>query len=206
MHIIFTCPHEMPDILIDHLTKEVKFDRLEFQIVKTPQITYASLEWAIPTAIAVYIIKPYFESFLKEAGKDHYYILKKWIQKIVNDSRLMKVTTLTSTNSIHKTDSSNTQSKAISIFLEIPKIGVVKLLFDEQLDNNIWNRNIDKIFDWIYDYYEKNSNDSISQQLLQLKRKENDTFYAIIDRKTNEWMFINDEKLIQIELAKKNSR
>ena len=37
----------------------------------------AALEWLVPTAIIVYIAKPYFESFLSEMGKDHYAIAKK---------------------------------------------------------------------------------------------------------------------------------
>lgn len=43
---------------------------------------FASLEWLVPTAVVVIIAKPYFESFLSEAGKDHYLILKKALVKL----------------------------------------------------------------------------------------------------------------------------
>ena len=42
----------------------------------------AGMEWFLPTAIMVIIAKPYFESFLGEAGKDHYHILKKALVKL----------------------------------------------------------------------------------------------------------------------------
>lgn len=37
----------------------------------------AALEWLMPTAVAAYLAKPYFESFLSEMGKDHYAVAKK---------------------------------------------------------------------------------------------------------------------------------
>lgn len=43
---------------------------------------YAGIEWLIPTAVVIYIGKAYFESFLKEAGKDHYAILKAAISSL----------------------------------------------------------------------------------------------------------------------------
>lgn len=45
---------------------------------------FAGLEWLVPTALMVIIAKPYFDSFLSEAGKDHYHILKKAIVRLGN--------------------------------------------------------------------------------------------------------------------------
>ena len=44
---------------------------------------FAGIEWLLPTAIMVIIAKPYFDSFLREAGKDHYHILKKNLSNLV---------------------------------------------------------------------------------------------------------------------------
>lgn len=56
---------------------------LDLRIEARPQPgPYAALEWMIPTAVVVYIGKAYFDSFLKEAGKDHYAILKAAIGKL----------------------------------------------------------------------------------------------------------------------------
>lgn len=43
---------------------------------------YAGIEWLIPTAVVVFLGKSYFDSFLKEAGKDHYQILRSAISKL----------------------------------------------------------------------------------------------------------------------------
>ena len=42
---------------------------------------YASLEWAIPSLVFIFITKSYFEGFLGEAGVDHYKALKSWVLK-----------------------------------------------------------------------------------------------------------------------------
>lgn len=43
---------------------------------------YAGVEWLLPTAVVVFLGRSYFDSFLKEAGKDHYILLKKALQKV----------------------------------------------------------------------------------------------------------------------------
>ena len=43
---------------------------------------FAGIEWLMPTIVLAYVAKPYFESFLKEMGKDHYDLLKKGINKL----------------------------------------------------------------------------------------------------------------------------
>lgn len=43
---------------------------------------YAGFEWLIPTAVVVFIGKAYFESFLKEMGRDHYTLLKAGLKSL----------------------------------------------------------------------------------------------------------------------------
>lgn len=43
---------------------------------------YAGVEWLLPTAVVVFLGRSYFDSFLKEAGKDHYIVLKKALRKV----------------------------------------------------------------------------------------------------------------------------
>lgn len=58
--------------------KIVNVDNLKFKFLCTPPMgPMAGVEWLMPTAAILYITKPYFESFLSEMGKDHYFLLKK---------------------------------------------------------------------------------------------------------------------------------
>lgn len=63
--------------------RNIVTEGLDFRIESRPESgPYAGIEWLIPTAVVVYIGKAYFESFLREAGKDHYAILKAAILKL----------------------------------------------------------------------------------------------------------------------------
>lgn len=88
-------PFEKPDIGISYLdgfdpalfseaTDAIAANGLKLRIESRPDPgPFASLEWLIPTAVFAYIAKSYFDSFLKEAGKDHYGLLKAGLSSIV---------------------------------------------------------------------------------------------------------------------------
>ena len=85
---------EMPHIALFH-TRSIPSEAFaEFlQVVSTEGLSLqveardddgpqAALEWLIPTAFIAYIAKPYFDGFLKEAGKDHYALLKVGLKSL----------------------------------------------------------------------------------------------------------------------------
>ncbi|WP_157489268.1 hypothetical protein [Lysobacter sp. Root916] len=61
----------------------VRSEGLDLRIESRPDPgPYAGIEWLIPTAVVIYIGKAYFDSFLKEAGKDHYTVLKAAVSSL----------------------------------------------------------------------------------------------------------------------------
>ena len=63
--------------------RELTADGLDVRIESRPDPgPFMGIEWLLPTAIFVYLGKSYFDGFLKEAGKDHYQVLRKAIQKV----------------------------------------------------------------------------------------------------------------------------
>ncbi len=85
---------EMPDIAISYLDKisngffddfsiSVNQQGLRLQIEpREDEGPYAGVEWILPTAVFLFIAKSYFDSFLKEMGKDHYHLLKQAIHSL----------------------------------------------------------------------------------------------------------------------------
>lgn len=62
---------------IEDFKSTVSSDGVNVEARSRPSgIPFASIELVASTAIVVYIFKPYFESILQEAGKDHYEALK----------------------------------------------------------------------------------------------------------------------------------
>ena len=188
---------EFPDILIDKLTQDIKSEKLHLEIKKFHSSPTASaLDWALPTMIAVSILKPYFESFLQELGKDHYQILKSWLKNLSLDSRKVKVFTFKASKSTQKGISNDPQSKVFSISLITKDDRILKVLFDLDLDDTQWNNAIDKILDLLLDNYKNYPNDELTKQLSELSNDKNSEIFVLINRETGNLIFRDIKSVI----------
>lgn len=195
-HILLQVPETFSENLEETIS-EVDDDNLIILGVRKPPEVWLSLEWAIPGLIVVYIAKSYFEGFLQEIGKDHYDKLKTWLKKLLLKSKDLKVQVVSIGE--NKIDPSNSQSKAISIFIELGNGRKMKLLFDEELSLNEWNTATDSILELILENYRNPSESELGKKLKDLNSKPYYTIYGFIDKDSNSWRFIDDSKLIQIQ-------
>ena len=82
-HIALLHHSEVPAALLDEFCANVNVDSLRLERVSRPEPSpQMSIEWLAFPAIAILLLKPYFDSFLKEAGRDHYYGLKKALKSL----------------------------------------------------------------------------------------------------------------------------
>ncbi|WP_154662554.1 hypothetical protein [Solimonas flava] len=74
---------DLPSEPFDEFVAEVQCSELDLRCeARERPGPYAGLEWLVPTAVVVFIGRAYFDAFLKEAGKDHYHILKAALKKL----------------------------------------------------------------------------------------------------------------------------
>lgn len=115
---------------------------------------FACAEWFIPTAIAVFLGKPYFESFLKEMGKDHYNLLKKGISglcvKTVSSRRFEPV--LMSSQG-GKVNQNNPYTLSFSVMAETGNGYNFKLLLPKLIESFDHLKAIDIFMDFIADHH-----------------------------------------------------
>ena len=72
----------MPGEVIKAFTDDVTRSGQPLHSESRPKDAFAGIEWYLPTAMLLWIGKSYFDSFLKEAGKDHYQVLKQATSKL----------------------------------------------------------------------------------------------------------------------------
>ena len=71
------------DEVIDDFVSTIEYSGLSLSVEREEKVPIQNtIEWLAPTALIVYLAKPYFESFLSEMGKDHYNLLKKALKKV----------------------------------------------------------------------------------------------------------------------------
>lgn len=95
----------IPEDIITRFRGSVADDRLDLRVeshpVPGPQ---AGLEWLLATAVVIFLSKAYFEAFLKEAGKDHYHLLKSgmsWLwRSLVSTDRKVNLQWITAGNKV----------------------------------------------------------------------------------------------------------
>ena len=141
----------------------------DFQISKKEfkNGAYASLDWLIPSAFGVYILKPYFEAFLKEAGKDHYQALKSAISKIVVPKFLVKdapckIRRVTTGGVFKENYFSGSFSISSSISYSNSNVEI-KLLFPENSNEKYCAKAIDKFSSFVSKYTDEELGDLLQE-------------------------------------------
>ncbi|MGY6521382.1 MAG: hypothetical protein ACXIUD_06615 [Mongoliitalea sp.] len=202
--IILIYPSDFPDELISEETLELNSSGLNIKIEKVESEPYNSLEWILPTAFGAYILKPFFDSFLSEAGKDFYILLKKALKKIAEKGKQFNYRTITASQSTQKLSGSYNQSIAVSINIQTKQNRHIKLLFDNDLDIDDWENAIDQILEYVIENYEKCPNDRLTKKINSINEIEHKTIYGKINPKTKLVEFF-DDNLMFLEFKNKNN-
>jgi len=114
----------------------------------------------------------------------------------------MDVKTVTSSGTTEKLNKDNTQSKAISIFIQTKNGIIIKLLYDNDLDLDTWQAATESILEKINDHYENKSSNELTEYLEKTDDSNGTTIYAIIDPKSKNWNLISS--ISQYEWDKRN--
>lgn len=138
-HIIISVPDVYPDQLIFEDLKSFQDLGVSIETRKTESLgLMAGVEWAIGTAFVVYLLKPFFDTFLGEMGKDSYNIVKESLVEYVKEKRKLKVRMVAATGSSKKLSSSYDQSLSVSIkALVVDGFKVTILVNDSIGDDNL---------------------------------------------------------------------
>jgi len=203
-----------PDILIDFkeiLPEELISEELSgisecganVKINKRENSVWNALEWSIPTIIVCYILKPNFETFLKETGKEHYKILSEKIKPLLRKGKSFETKLLTASQSTEKVNKAYNQSHTISIIVETKSGRLIKLLFDNDLSLTDWEEALDELMNFVIENYESPNDNRIEKLAKGLEEHQNFKYYAVINGETKRIEFYDDKKLLNKTRNKK---
>lgn len=196
--IVFIYPEDFPEENIKNELSSIQQDSLDLRVVKRGNGAYNGFEWIIPTAFGAYILKPYFDALLSEAGKDHYDILKKSLKTLLKKGKQFETKVVASDQSPDKLSKSYTQSLTVSIEFQTINNRHIKLLFDNNLSLEEWNKGIESFIQLIAENYDSYPNDRLTQRIAELKTKENRIIYVLINPVTRGLEFFDDRKLFEL--------
>lgn len=133
-HLIVFHSESVPSEYFDDFVVAVRSERLECHVQARPDEPFATLEWLMPTVIVAYVAKPYFESFLKEMGKDHYAVLKDAFKRLYSRVAGPKSPEVSLVSAGGKASSEQPYSLFFSIVAEGPHDVRFKLLIPRPIE------------------------------------------------------------------------
>lgn len=76
-HLVISYDEAIPAALLQPFLDIVPAPGLIVLAASRPSTrAQAGIQWLLPTAIVIYVSRSYFDGYLKEAGKEHYHLLK----------------------------------------------------------------------------------------------------------------------------------
>jgi hypothetical protein len=188
--IVIFYQDDMPEQLVLDLAKELREANVEVETEKRPNAPFMGLEWAIPAAIIIYLAKPYIDSFLKEAGKDHYLIVKEKISKFARKVLKIRRQTIVSEQSPDKVRKDNPVTGSFAIWSQTIDGRPLKFLFFGDRDDDFYDYCISEIYDVLLNHAQEFPDDYISHQADRLPRRARE-IYLLFDESAKKWKVVD---------------
>lgn len=147
-HIAILHVDSIPAEYFQDFVEEIRTNNLELQVVERQSTPMAGIEWLMPTAIFAYLAKPYFESFLKEMGKDHYELVKVGLKKLYKRMAGPESPQVTLISTLGKTNKEQPYSLFFSIVVEGQNGEKFKLLIPRPIDEAEYQAAIENFFEF----------------------------------------------------------
>ena len=154
-HIGIGYRDSIPEEIIDRLTRTIAHERLDLRVESAPaDEVVAALEWLLPTAVVIFLGKAYFDAFLKEAGKEHYHLLKAAVASLwrvfFGGERAVRLRFVATAG---KAPDAGPYSLAFSIVAEAEGGYRFKLLLEDSIDETAFNAVTARFLDFLDAYH-----------------------------------------------------
>ncbi len=166
---------------VNEFVKESQQTQIE--IIERPSGVYNALEWLMPSAIVVYLTKPFFEAFFTEAGKDAYDLFKSSLKKFVRKIKLKNEF------GYYVTTNKQKEMRKLDFYYKLGDVHLKFLLYNS-LDVDIQVAAVEKIIEFIKPEYEKNLLTRI-EEFQKQNRFSNHEIFLEYQPEREQWVFID---------------
>ena len=181
-HLAISYQEDVPRELLSPLLEAFNNAELIVKEDKRPRDIYAALEWALPTVIIAYLTKPYFEAMLKEAGKEHYHLLKAGFLNMFEKIFGTKQRTFVQRSNIFSLLGDTQDGKKL------------KCIFPEGIEKEQYSEALDELFELITTHHKDYPNDPITKMAEQLENQRDMTIYIEFNTPKKLWIILDPSK------------
>ncbi|WP_028500708.1 hypothetical protein [Microvirgula aerodenitrificans] len=155
LHIGVLHEDQIPNALFQEFEESISVPGLIFRReTRASGVPFAGVEWLMPTIVLAYVAKPYFDSFLKEMGKDHYDLLKKGFNKLYERFAGPRAPDVNIVATQGKSSEDQPYSLFFSVVAEAPDGVRLKLLIPRPIEQTEYEIAISKFLDLVQSTYD----------------------------------------------------
>lgn len=151
-HIGFSYQEDLPEQIASDFLDDVRRGGMVARGESRPIGYYAGIEWAVSTLVVVYVLRPYFEAFLGEAGKDHYAALKRAILRLFMKIYGAKPETRPSGRSL-----------VFSVRSVVRDGRSIKFVFPEGISHEVYERIVEELLAILAEHHAEGGGDRLAE-------------------------------------------
>jgi muramidase (phage lysozyme) len=193
--IVISYSPSIPEKWVNDLLKVIPEN--EFQAKKEPREEMglmAAIEWAIPTLAVAYLLKPFFDAFLTEAGKDAYLTTKKALQTFIQQSRAIRMKWVAASSSPNKLSKTYDQSLSISLKAQVHSGLTVTVLFSDRVSDEETPFMVEGAFQILEALYQEclKSSEGTDKATEKLSRN---NLYLVVNFDEQRWELLDNKQI-----------
>jgi hypothetical protein len=193
--IIISTKQRFPTEWTDEVMRELDREGFKVKVVVTEEPgAMAALEWAIPTMVVAYLLKPFFEAFFTEAGKDFYEMTKAELKKFITRNKAVKFKYIAATTSPNKLSQSYDQSLTISLKAQIHDRLTLTVLFNENTPEQENEQLLEGMFQYLDFFYRQAREQGEPSASTHQKLSPNEV-YMIANNETKQWEILTGAQM-----------
>jgi hypothetical protein len=157
--------------------------QIQIEVIERPSGFCNALEWLMPSAIVVYLTKPFFDAFFTEAGKDAYALFKSSLKKFVRKIKLKNEF------GYYVTTNKQKEMRKLDFYYKVGDVHL-KFLLCNSLDDDVQVAAVERLVEVIKPKYEKNLLTRIEEFQKQNRYSRHEIFLEYQPER-EQWIFID---------------
>lgn len=190
--IIISWPQDMDDVDAKEIIN-LSTGNIVIKGVQTESELWAANEWIIPSTFVVTVTGLFFKSFLEEAGKDAYQVIKSKVKEYIAERRQLKTKLIASAGSPDKLSKNYDQSLSISLKARLHTRLLVNVLISEKVENDEASEMLEGLFQVLELLYQDCQRQVPEENLNSEIRPEE--VYLIANPETHQWDILTPKQM-----------
>lgn len=193
--IIIGWPDNMEDIDAQEIIK-LSADELKIKGVKHESGSmFAAFEWTIPTTFIVMVSGLFFKSFMEEAGKDAYQMLKSRLKQYILKRREVKTLLVAASQSTQKLSKSYDQSLSISLKVRLHSQLLINVMISEMVEGQDADDMLEGVFEVLNLLYQQ-CQETAPEQKIDRNVRPNE-MYMVANPETKLWEILTSKEMAE---------